>query len=84
MTDTSKLLDELVDAGHSLKWARKKVELVETDNMIEDTNKRISKLMDSGKPFSLISAELDRLHEEVNQLQDAREEMLLQLHKIED
>ena len=83
MVNTENLLDELVDMGHSLKWARKKLELTEIVNSIEELSMQNDILVSSGKPFSLISAELDRLGEEINKLQDQREDRYSELKAIE-
>jgi len=83
MVNTENLLDELVDMGHSLKWAKKKVELTEIDNSIEELSMQSDILVSSGKPFSLISAELDRLSGEINKLQTQREDRYSELNTIE-
>ena len=75
MVDTKKLFQELVNMGHNEKWAKKKVELAELDNSMEEIGMQIDRLVASGKPFSLISAELDRLAEEQNKMQDRREDI---------
>lgn len=84
MVNTENLLDELIDMGHSLKWATKKVELTEIDNSLEEIGMQTDILVASGKPFSLISAELDRLAEEQNKLQEQREKRYSELKKIEE
>lgn len=83
MVDTTNLLGELMESGHSEKWSKKKVKLTEIDNLIEQVGMQIDILVGSGKPFSLISAELDRLAEEQNRLQDDREDVYAELQKIE-
>lgn len=84
MVNTKNLFHELIDMGHNEKWAKKKVELTETDNSIEEIGMQVDRLVASGKPFSLISAELDRLSEEQNKLQDRRDNLFSELQTIED
>ena len=84
MVNTTNLLDDLVNGGHSLKWANKKVRLTEIDNQIEEVGMQTDRLVGSGKPFSLISAELDRLAEEQNRLQEEREQVYSEVQAIED
>ena len=84
MVNTTNLLDELISMGHNEKWAKKKVKLTEIDNLIEEIGMQTDRLVGSGKPFSLISAELDRLAEEQNRLQEEREEVFSELQSIEN
>lgn len=77
-------ITELMDMGHSEKWAKKKIQLLEIDEQIDTNEVASDKLMNSGKPFSLISAELDRLQDEHDKLQDEREEVYSELCNIED
>lgn len=83
MVNTKNLFQELVDMGHTEKWARKKVELTEIENTQEELGMQSDILVSSGKPFSLISAELDRLSDEINKLQDQRECRYSELMAIE-
>ncbi len=84
MVNTKNLFQELVNMGHNEKWAKKKVELTELDNSMEEISMQIDRLVASGKPFSLISAELDRLAEEQNKMQGRREDIFSELQTIED
>ena len=84
MVNTTNLLNELVDMGHSEKWSKKKVKLTEVDNAIERLGMQVDILVGSGKPYKLISAELNRLQEEVNKLQDKRDQLFSELSLIED
>lgn len=83
MVDTTNLLSELLDMGHSMEWSKKKVELMNIDNAIERLGAQIDVLISSRKPYSIISVELDRLTEEQNELQDRRESCSLELIAIE-
>lgn len=78
------LFEELVDMGHTERWARKKVSLTEIDNEIEEIENSTDKLLNSGKAFSLISAELDRLQEEHDKKCEERDEVYSELCKLED
>ena len=78
------LFESLVDMGHSEAWSKKKVQLTEIDNLIEVNENAHDRLLNSGKPFSLISAEMDRLDEEHDKLCNEREEMFSELSKIRD
>lgn len=84
MVNSKNLFQELLDMGHNEKWAKKKVELTELDNSMEEIGMQIDRLVASGKPFSLISAELDRLAEEQNRMQDRRDDLFAELQAIKN
>lgn len=82
MIDAKKLFTELVDMGHSEKWALKKVEIAKIDELIEMNEKEHDTCLSEGS-FNAISIKLETLEKTHEGLCESRENLYSELKAIE-
>ena len=82
MIDTKKLFNELVEMGHSEKWALKKVEIAKIDELIEMNEMEHDACLNDGN-FSTISIKLETIEKTHDELCESRENLYSELKAIE-
>jgi len=82
MIDTKKLFNELVDMGHSEKWALKKVEIAKIDELIQMNEEEHDACLNEVN-FNTISIKLDTIEKAHDELCESRENLYSELKAIE-
>jgi len=83
MLNVGKLFNDLIEMGHSEKWALKKVDIARIDEQIQMNEEEYDARLNSGGSFTDIAIKLETLEKAHEELCNARENLFSELQAIE-